>query len=206
MYTPNHFASTPPWQRLLADHSFGLLVSVNRGDCWTTHLPYLVAENGTVVALHMARANPHWRALQEQPRCRFVVQGAHGYVSPAWYETPAAVPTWNYQAIHLDCVAELVFDEASLWRIVAELTARFEEPAAAEVWALERLTGEFRASRLRSIVGVKLRVEHGEAKQKLSQDRTFAERRRVAAELRARGNPELAAAMESLLPASGEGS
>jgi predicted FMN-binding regulatory protein PaiB len=49
-------------------------------------------------------------------------------------------------------------------------------------------------------------VEHGEAKQKLSQDRSLTERRRVARELRTRGNPALATAMESLLPSEDEGS
>jgi hypothetical protein len=39
MYTPNRFASSLPWQWLLDDHAFGLLISTNSDDCWTTHLP-----------------------------------------------------------------------------------------------------------------------------------------------------------------------
>jgi predicted FMN-binding regulatory protein PaiB len=26
--------------------------------------------------------------------------GPHGYVSPTWYETAPAVPTWNYGVVH----------------------------------------------------------------------------------------------------------
>jgi len=199
MYIPSRFASSPPWPQLLARHAFGLLVTSGGEDFAATHLPYIAATDGSLVTLHMARANPHWQAIEREPRCRFIVQGSHGYVSPNWYETAAAVPTWNYEAVHLEGTAELEFDEAELWKIVAAMTARFEDPAA--TWSLERLPAEFRVPRLRSIVGVRIRVERGEAKQKLSQDRSSGERERVIAELRARGNTDLAQAMEAARPA-----
>jgi transcriptional regulator len=204
MYTPQRFAGALPWPRLLANHAFGVLVS-SEGDAFhATHLPYLASEAGDLVTMHMARANPHWRAIESHPRCRFIVQGAHGYVSPAWYETAAAVPTWNYEAVHLEGTAELEFDEAKLWEIVVALTGRFEEPGAAASWSVQKLTEDFRKPRLRSIVGVRLRVDGGEAKQKLSQDRSLSERRRIAAELRARGNLELAQAMDAIRPTEDE--
>jgi transcriptional regulator len=201
MYIPKRFAAALPWPRLLAGHSFGVLISSEGGDFHATHLPFIVSDAGDVVTMHMARANPHWRAIEKHPRCRFIVQGAHGYVSPAWYETPMAVPTWNYEAVHLEGTAELEFDEARLWDLVTTMSARFEEPQAASAWSAERLPDDFRRPRLRSIVGVALRVEHAEAKQKLSQDRSPEERRRVAAELRSRGNSDLATAMEAIVPA-----
>jgi transcriptional regulator len=203
MYIPQRFASALPWPRLLAKHAFGVLVSSEGNEFHATHLPYLASEEGDLVTMHMARANPHWRAIESHPHCRFIVQGAHGYVSPAWYETEAAVPTWNYEAVHLEGTAELEFDEARLWEIVVALSARFEEPGAAALWSVEKLTDDFRKPRLRSIVGVRLRVDRGEAQQKLSQNRSLSERRRVAAELRARGNVELAHVMEAILPAEG---
>jgi transcriptional regulator len=183
---------------LLRRHAFGVLISVDGDELFTTHLPCLVSDDGQDVRMHMARANPHWKVIERQPRCRFVVQGEHAYVSPAWYDTAASVPTWNYEAVHVDGTATLSFNADELWELVRELTAHFEEPDSP--WRIEDLPEEFRKPQLRSIVGVTLRVEHGEAKQKLSQNRSEAERRRVAEELRRRGGDRLADAMDALIP------
>ena len=177
--------------------AFGLLITSSGDELWTTHLPYLVSDDGATVRMHMARANPHWKAIEQQPRCRFVVQGAHAYVSPDWYDTPESVPTWNYEAVHVEGPAELSFDEDALWQLLGEMTAHFEEPDAA--WKLDRLSEAFRGPRLKNIVGVTLLVEHSEAKQKLSQNRSAGERQRVAEELRRRGDGELADLIEALL-------
>ena len=196
MYTPPHFRSSAPWQELMRRHAFGLLITGKGDELWTTHLPYLVSDDGEAVRMHMARANPHWKAIEQQPRCRFVVQGEHAYVSPEWYDTPESVPTWNYEAVHVEGRAELSFDEDALWQLLGEMAARFEEPDAA--WKLDRLSEAFRKPRLKNIVGVTLIVERGEAKQKLSQNRSAAERRRVAEELRRRGDGRLADVIEAL--------
>jgi len=198
VYTPRHFRSAEPWQQLLRRQAFGLLITVDGDALFTTHLPYLVSEDGETLRMHMARANPHWKALERQPRCRFAVQGEHAYVSPSWYDTPESVPTWNYEAVHVDGTAALSFDEADLWQLLRDMSLRFEAPDSA--WRPEGLSERFRRPRLASIVGVTLRVAHGDAKQKLSQNRSDAERRRVARELRQRGDGRLADAMESLLP------
>ena len=146
--------------------------------------------------MHVARANRHWEVLERQPRCRFVVQGEHAYVSPDWYDAPESVPTWNYEAVHVDGRAELSFDPVALWRLVTELAARFEEQDSG--WRPERLSAAFRTPRLESIVGITLHVERGEAKQKLSQNRSDSERRRVAEALRQRGEGKLADVMDAL--------
>jgi transcriptional regulator len=197
MYTPPHFRSADSWKQLLRRHAFGMLISVEADELSTTHLPYLVSENGRQLRMHMARANPHWKLIERQPRCHFVVRGEHAYISPAWYQTPASVPTWNYEAVELKGLAALSFDEQELWQLVRDLTDRFEEPESP--WRIDALPAEFRRPRLRSIVGITLSVEHGEAKQKLSQNRSDAERRRVAEELRRRGDERLADAMDALL-------
>src|SRR3546814_7027946 len=54
-----------------------------------------------------------------------VVQGPHGYISPAWYGDVASVPTWNFVSAHLSGVPELLTPEENL-RILERLVARFE--------------------------------------------------------------------------------
>jgi transcriptional regulator len=57
-----------------------------------------------VLTSHLARANPHWRALVSGAPSLALFQGPHAYVSPSWYASKAehgkVVPTWNYIAVH----------------------------------------------------------------------------------------------------------
>jgi transcriptional regulator len=196
MYTPRHFENATPWQELLPQHTFGLLVTQDGDDLCTTHLPYLVSEDGRALRMHMARANPHWKTIERQPRCRFIIQGAHAYISPSWYETPASVPTWNYEAIHVEGPATLSLDEEALWSLVTDMSQHFEEPDSG--WRADQLTERFRKPLLRSIVGIELKLEQVSAKQKLSQNRSSAERTRIAAELEERGEAALATSIRNL--------
>ena len=57
------------------------------------------------LVMHLARANPQWRALADGAPALAVVTGPDAYVSPAWYpskdEHGRVVPTWNYSQVHL---------------------------------------------------------------------------------------------------------
>lgn len=197
MYTPDHFESQESALEMLRRHDFGVLVSAGQEDLHTTHLPYWVSGDGKIIEVHMARANPHWQFLETHPACRLVVQGDHAYVSPSWYATAKSVPTWNYEAVHVDATAELVRDPEGLWGMVSRMSDLFEE--AGSSWAYSALPESMRSPLLNSIVGVRLQINRGHAKQKLSQNRSKADRRRVAEELRKRGDCSLADRMLGLL-------
>jgi len=200
MFVPKRFESALPWRELLARHDFGALLTADGEDLFATHVPYLVDAERRTLTTHLARANPHWQAIERQPRCRLIVQGAHGYVSPQWYATKESVPTWDYEVVHVEGTAALEHDPERLWALVRAMAARFEEPAPPGGWTADGISEPFRKPRLASIVGVTLRLEDGVAKQKLSQDRTPAERDRIARELRARGNGALADCVASVDP------
>src|ERR1700759_3803266 len=109
MYVPSHFAETDlaTLHDFIERYSFGLLVSQVDGQPFGTHLPFLLdrsAPHGTLIG-HMARANPHWQSLREQPAL-VVFAGPHAYISPTWYEAANVVPTWNYTAVHVSGHAE----------------------------------------------------------------------------------------------------
>ena len=182
---------------MLRRHAFGLLVSTGEGELCTTHLPYLVSSDGKRLELHMARTNPHSQLLENHPSCRLVVQGDHAYVSPSWYSAEKSVPTWNYEAVHVDATAEVVRDPDELWGMVTRMSDRFEE--AQSSWTYSALPESFRTPLLGAIIGVRLQIDRGHAKQKLSQNRSDADRRRVAEELRKRGERGVADQMLALL-------
>jgi len=128
-----------------------------------------------------------------------VFQGPHGYVSPGWYGPDTqAVPTWNYIAVHLSGVPEVLSDDENL-RVLDRLVERFEGrmPDPRLMW--ERPNDEGFVRRLAAgTVGFRLTPTRVMAKRKLSQNKDAATVERVIAELQSDGvyaNPALAAEM-----------
>lgn len=125
-----------------------------------------------------------------------VFQGPHGYVSPGWYGPDIqAVPTWNYIAVHLAGVPEILSDEENL-RVLDRLVERFEGrlPDPRLMW--ERPNDDAFVRRLAAgTVGFRLTPTRVVAKRKLSQSKDAATVENVIAELQSDGvyaNPALA--------------
>src|SRR5215510_1783168 len=118
MYVPAAFAASDKaaLHDLIDEFGFGTLISAEADGPVASHLPFLIdrtrGPNGTLVC-HMARANPQWHSLGTAP-CLAIFLGPHGYVSPTWYATKPAVPTWNYAAVHAYGPARIVQDEPGL--------------------------------------------------------------------------------------------
>ncbi len=142
-----------------------------------SHLP--LQTDGKRVVGHLARANPHWKALREAGRAIAVFPGPDGYISPNSYPSKAehhrVVPTWNYEAVHAEGPIEIVEDAGRLREIVAALTDQ-HEARSARPWSVDDAPAEFIASQLKGIVGVVLTIETLTGKRKLSQNRNEADR------------------------------
>ena len=108
MYRPRLSAEDRP-ETLLAtirEIGFATIVTPTPTGIEATHAPMIVREDPDgrlILAGHVARANPHWRAANGCASLA-IFQGPHAYMSPAWYptkrETGKVVPTWLYIAIH----------------------------------------------------------------------------------------------------------
>ena len=81
---------------------FAILVSSADRGPFATHVPVVIREYGErlVIRGHVAKANPHWKFLEDNSTCLIIFHGPHAYISPSNYETREAVPTWNYGAVH----------------------------------------------------------------------------------------------------------
>jgi len=191
MYIPEAFreARTEVLHDLIRQHSFATLVSQTERGLVATHLPLLLdparGQLGTLRG-HVARANDHWRALAEAGEHLVVFQGPHAYVSPAWYQTPMAVPTWNYVAVHAYGRATLVDGGPALREILDQTVALFESQLAYQ-WRPPE--GDFIPTLMRNVVGFELELSRLEGKLKLSQNRSRADQAGVVAGLRAQGDP-----------------
>ncbi|HUP91299.1 MAG TPA: FMN-binding negative transcriptional regulator [Solimonas sp.] len=181
-YIPRHFASDDREAalRFCGDHPFATLVTAAGAEPQITHLPLFI-EDGVVIG-HFARPNPHAQMLARGTSVA-VFQGPHAYISPRWYETPAIhVPTWNFTAVHLHGQPELL-DEAGTREAVLKLTAIFEQGR----WAP---TAEKVARLVGGVVGFRMPVARVEAKYKMNQNRTAADRAGVIENLRASGRSD----------------
>jgi len=194
MYTPRPFA--PPSDHdvtaLLCAYPFCVLITTQDGEApQITHLPLLWSAGGEhgVLEGHMARANPHWRAFALGPTVA-VFNGPHAYISPSWYAQPQReVPTWNYAAVHAQGEPVLIESRAEKAALLDRSTAVFEADHA-EPWA--RPDGDTAAdARLDHIVAFRLPITRVDAKFKMNQNKTAADRARVIGQLRASAHPDL---------------
>ena len=193
MYRPRQFAEadTQNLHALMRAYGFATLVTAGEGAPVASHLPLLIAPEqgafGTLVG-HMARANPQWRGFGNGREALAVFQGAHAYVSPSWYATVPAVPTWNYAAVHAYGAPGVVEDHDAALAILARLVAT-HEAGLPDPWSIDRLPAEFRDTQVRGIVAFEMPIARLEGNFKLSQNKPHADRRDAAAGLRATGDP-----------------
>ncbi|HEX7156614.1 MAG TPA: FMN-binding negative transcriptional regulator [Burkholderiaceae bacterium] len=165
----------------IAENPFATVLS-GGPDPTVTHLPMLAERDGDRLRLagHVARANPHWRALESSPEALAIFHGPDAYVSPAWYTTLEAVPTWNYMVAHLHLRVATVHEADGKEAILKRLIAAFDPGYAAQWDGLDRA---YRDRMLGAIVGLRAEVTRWDAKFKLSQNRPAQDRDRVVAAL-----------------------
>lgn len=176
MYSPAHF-KVEDRATLLAfmrQRSFATIVTHDGAVPHATHMPVLVRESEGVLVSHMARGNPQWRHFENGQEVLVIFTGPHAYVSPAWYATAPAVPTWNYTAVHAYGVPRIVNDHERFAAMLRELVEFYEAPRA-ERWSGE-MPAEFRDKLMQGIVGVEIEITRLEGKFKLSQNRDAEDR------------------------------
>lgn len=132
---------------------------------------------------HVARGNAHWRLFDGAHETLVVFHGPHAYVSPRSYADTAAPPTWNYAVVHAYGRPLRVQDEPRKRAHLDELVSRFETQAL-------ELSEEARQRLEQGIVAFELEIERIEAKFKLGQNRTPADRAGTVAALEGGGDLE----------------
>lgn len=189
MYIPKHFEIDD--ENVIAEfinaNAFGQLISLHEGSIVSTHMPFLFDAQRSVLTGHLAKANPQWQEIDKQ-KVLVSLQGDHAYVSPSWYAS-AGVPTWNYQAVHIEGIAESFSDSEKLKTVVDSLTLQ-NESHYPEPWR-----PDYAATMLRGIVGIEIAITAVQCKFKLSQNRSEQDQRNVRQQLIKGGHQALAGAM-----------
>lgn len=196
MYVPRSFTLADDRVAATIDAApFATLVTADAdGLPHASHIPML--RDGDALVGHVARANPHAALLAEGRVTTAIFHGPHGYVSPTWYASGPAVPTWNYIAVHATGRPVVITDATAT---LDALSQRFE--TGINPWRMADQTDAFITGLVRGILAFRLVPQRIDAKAKLSQNRPAADRAGVIAGLTASafpGDHDLAIAMQAL--------
>jgi transcriptional regulator len=195
MYIPrlNRMEDRETINKFVSDIGFAALITPGADGVKVSHLPLLYAPSpgDGLISGHMAKANDHWKAFDGEQESVVIYQGPNAYVSPEWYESKPAVPTWNYTVVHLRGAVTAIHDPEWLTAHVDELVDFHEAGVGPGTKDPDYV--EARVKMLGGIVGFEMPVGSIEAKFKLSQNRTEEDRRLVAEQLGSLGDTQAAA-------------
>lgn len=162
------------------ERGFGVLAVAGKGAPMLAHVPFVVAEDGKSVELHLVRSNPIARAMGDALSATLAVSGPDSYISPDWYGVEDQVPTWNYVAVHLSGRLERLPDE-DLRGVLDRLSQQFEERLAPKTpWMADKMTPEALAKMMRMIVPFRMYLTGIDGTWKLSQNKPDDVRKKAA--------------------------
>lgn len=133
VYLPPAFTEARP--EVLVAHieryDFALLVSHGRAGLVASHIPFLIERDADELHLvgHLARPNPQVADLAQGGEVLAIFGGPHAYISPRWYQSGPAVPTWNYADVHAYGAVRLI-DDAEWLRGFLDACHSVTRPAA----------------------------------------------------------------------------
>jgi len=185
------------WQSFVDAQGFGQLIAAGRDREVPVVVPTQYVRDGERIWLHLARPNPIWAALDENPLVLLSVAGDWAYVPTAWKaigeEDPSlGIPTTYYAAAQLTCSAVVIDDpEAKLDLLRRQLRSLQPETTAADPSAHHRQLSQIR--------GLRLDIREVRAKFKYGGNVDVEHRLAVADRLATRDGPGDAAARGHLL-------
>ena len=188
MYTPPKFKVEDPEQirSFIEENSFGLLLSLDGVDIHDTHTPFVHADDGRHLLGHIAKANPQWKSWSDGSTVKVIFTGPHSYISPRYYVSEFAVPTWNYTAVSVVGSITVIQEEEIVLSFLDSLVA--ENESSDSPWKLDRSDQRY-MNLLSSIVVFSISMDRVEASFKLNQNKTEEDQSKVIRSLKASGCP-----------------
>lgn len=189
MYIPKYFKITDEKMAhdVIKEHSFATLFSQHNGMPFATHLPLILNKENSYLYGHFARPNPQWQDIKNQTVLA-IFHGPHCYISPSWYETNKAVPTWNYVTVHVYGEVELLEDDNELLGSLHDMVLKYETPES--TYRLEDVDAEFLAGMNKGVQGFKIKINRVEGKVKLNQNHSLQRQELVINQLEQKSNTD----------------
>jgi len=169
-HTPTYVLTDPDEvKRLIRENPWATFVSNTANGLVASHYPVVLEEGTDEISIvsHVGRPDETLHELG-QHEMLMIIQGPHGYISPAWYENEDFVPTWNHVTAHLYGTPEILSD-AENFEVLGDLVDHFEQqlpnPVSLDI-------DEDQARRIaKGTVGIRFVVTRFDARLKLSQNK-----------------------------------
>jgi transcriptional regulator len=170
-YTPHYILTDEnEVKRLIRENPWATIVSNTAKGLVASHYPVVLEEDepGISIVSHVGRPDERAHELGEH-EVLVIIAGAHGYISPGWYENEEFVPTWNHATAHLYGTPEILSDDEN-FRVLGNLVDYFEKRLPDPV----SLTIDEEGARhiATGTVGIRIRVTRFDARLKLSQNKS----------------------------------
>jgi transcriptional regulator len=175
------------WRSFVLAQSFGQLIAAGRDREVPVVVPTQFILTGHEVVLHLARPNPIWQAIEENPVVLLSIAGDWAYIPAAWKaigdEDPAlGIPTTYYAAVQLRCEASIVDDSDGKLEILrGQLGVVEPDSGHADPVVHQR--------KLSGIRGLRLAIREVGGKFKYGGNVDGPHRRAIVANLAQRGGP-----------------
>ena len=151
---PNHafdWASSEEMLEFVSRQSFAHIFSASEQGLFVVHAPVLVTRSNSI-RFHVSRRNRIADQIAGR-RILISVAGRDAYHSANWYASANQVPTWHYEAVEIEGVAQ-VLAEDDLVELLDQLSDRFEhEHSPDRPWTRAKMEpGKFEAM-TKAIIG-----------------------------------------------------
>jgi len=194
MLIHKHDAAYSPdeWRAFLAARDFGELIASGRGRDVPVIVPtHFIYDGDATIRLHLARPNPVWEALAENPLAVISVFGDYTYIPTGWNANAGmppehGIPTSYYAAVQATVRCRVVDEPTELAAILTAQLAHFQpEGGHAPVVAGAAPYGPHMAG----IRGLVCELQDVRAKFKYGGNKSVDHRRRIVARLAERHQP-----------------
>lgn len=199
MYNPSAFSVSDASQirSFVEKNSFGILLSQTEREIHDTHTPLFLSDDLKTAYGHIARANSQWKSWESHPDVKIIFHGPHAYVSPRFYVSEFNVPTWNYTAVSIAGIIQIIESPAESLGVIQKLVEKYEDEAG---WKLNTEDDRY-MKLLDAVVCFRICISKLDAKFKLNQNKKEEDRRSVIAHLQQStnsGDREVASLMQQL--------
>jgi transcriptional regulator len=179
MYIPKHFKQNSKAKSIafMQAYNFALLVSVNNESPVATHLPFVIEENNNEIILisHLSKTNEQCKTFVNKD-VLVVFSEPHAYISPTLYEKQQNVPTWNYVSVHAYGSVKILESNEEKLMVLHKQMQAFE---ASYIEQFKTLDQKYTNGLLNGIVAFQIAVTDLQAKEKLSQNKSYTERENI---------------------------
>ena len=197
MYPPPHYSDNSPafMAGVMREHSFAVMTMVGNEGLISTHLPFVLKDegkHGTLYA-HTAKQNPLSCLMVGDNEAMVVFTGPHAYISASWYDNPdKRVPTWNYISVQAKGYP-ITLPKTDY---MSEMTTLVKQSEKDGNWSIDRAQ-DYAKSLMNGITYFKIPIISLKGIRKMSANKSDAENKRIINHLRKAGEVGTASAMEA---------